>query len=68
MHVADSDTVRIVYRLLREEGLFLGSTSGINVAAAVAVARQLGPRAHHRDCAVRRRRQVPVPSFQSRMA
>ncbi len=32
----------IVYRLLREEGLFLGSTSGINVAAAVRVARELG--------------------------
>jgi cysteine synthase len=43
VHVADSDTVRFVYRLLREEGLFLGSTSGINVAAAVRVARDLGP-------------------------
>ena len=32
-----------VYRLLREEGLFVGSTSGINVAAAVRVARDLGP-------------------------
>ena len=32
-----------VYRLLHEEGLFLGSTSGINVAAAVQVARELGP-------------------------
>ena len=32
-----------VYRLLHEEGLFLGSTSGINVAAAVRVARELGP-------------------------
>ena len=43
VHVPDADTVRWVYRLLQEEGLFLGSTSGINVAAAVAVARQLGP-------------------------
>jgi cysteine synthase A len=33
----------MVYRLLGEEGLFLGSTSGINVAAAVRVARELGP-------------------------
>ena len=32
-----------VYRLLREEGLFVSSTSGINVAAAVRVARELGP-------------------------
>ncbi len=43
IHVEDPDTVRYVYRLLNEEGLFLGSTSGINVAAAVQVARQLGP-------------------------
>jgi cysteine synthase A len=35
--------VRFVYRLLNEEGLFLGSTSGINVAAAVHLARELGP-------------------------
>ncbi len=35
--------MRFVYRLLREEGLFLGSTSGINVAAAVRVALELGP-------------------------
>jgi len=43
VHVEDADTVRCVYRLLGAEGLFLGSTSGINVAAALAVARQLGP-------------------------
>jgi cysteine synthase A len=42
IHVEDSDTVRFVYRLLHEEGLFLGSTSGINVAAAVRVALELG--------------------------
>jgi cysteine synthase A len=43
VHVEDADTVRWVYRLLHEEGLFLGSTSGINVAAAERVARRLGP-------------------------
>ncbi|HVO48667.1 MAG TPA: cysteine synthase A [Steroidobacteraceae bacterium] len=42
IHVEDGDTVRFVYRLLNQEGLFLGSTSGINVAAAVRVAQQLG--------------------------
>ena len=41
--IEDSETVRCVYRLLYEEGLFLGSTSGINVAAALHVARALGP-------------------------
>jgi len=43
VHVEDADTVRHVYRLLNEEGLFLGGTSGINVAAAARVARELGP-------------------------
>ena len=43
IHIDDLETVRVVYRLLNEEGLFLGSTSGINVAAAVHVARELGP-------------------------
>jgi len=43
VHVEDPETVAMVYRLMREEGLFLGSTSGINVAAAVRVARELGP-------------------------
>jgi len=42
VHVEDGETVKFVYRLLREDGLLLGSTSGINVAAAVRVAKQLG--------------------------
>jgi cysteine synthase A len=32
----------VLYRLLREEGLYLGGSSGINVAAAEKVARDLG--------------------------
>ena len=36
LHVTDVECVRTVYQLLREEGLFLGSTSGVNVAAARA--------------------------------
>jgi cysteine synthase A len=43
VHIEDVETVGWVYRLLREEGLFVSSTSGINVAAAERVARQLGP-------------------------
>jgi cysteine synthase len=42
LHVTDEEAVGWVYRLLREEGLFLGSTSGVNVAAAVRFARELG--------------------------
>ncbi len=43
LHVTDVECVRTVYQLLREEGLFLGSTSGVNVAAAVQLAQRLGP-------------------------
>lgn len=41
--IDDQDAVTMVYRLLHEEGLFLGSSSGINVTAAVKLARDLGP-------------------------
>lgn len=40
---SDQEAVDMVYRLLREEGLFLGGSSGLNAAAAVRVARDLGP-------------------------
>lgn len=43
LRIDDRVTVAMTHRLLHEEGLFLGGTSGINVAAAVAVAHQLGP-------------------------
>ena len=43
VRVEDPEIVRTTYRLLHREGLFLGSTSGANVAAAVQVARALGP-------------------------
>ncbi len=43
LHIEDPETVACVYQLLREEGLFVSATSGINVAAATRVARQLGP-------------------------
>ncbi len=43
LRISDAETMHFVYRLLREEGLLLGSTAGINVAAATTLARQLGP-------------------------
>ena len=43
VRVDDTEIVRTGYRLLHREGLFLGGTSGANVAAAVQVAKQLGP-------------------------
>jgi cysteine synthase A len=44
VHIPDAESVACVYQLLREEGLFLSSTSGVNVAGAIRVAKQLGPR------------------------
>ena len=43
VRVSDKDAVAMVYRLLREEGLFVGGSTGINVCAAVETARVLGP-------------------------
>jgi cysteine synthase len=41
--ISDEEGLHWVGRLLCEEGLCLGLSSGINVAGAVALARQLGP-------------------------
>jgi cysteine synthase len=41
--VDDQSCVTMIYRLLREEGLYVGGSTGINVAAAVWLARQMGP-------------------------
>ncbi|AHE51902.1 cysteine synthase A [Sphingomonas sanxanigenens] len=41
--IADGEGMDWVIRLLAEEGLCLGLSSGINVAGAVQLARQLGP-------------------------
>jgi len=43
VRIEDPECVSTVYGLLRREGLFLGGSTGINVAAAVRVARDLGP-------------------------
>ena len=43
LRIDDQACVSMVYRLLREEGLFVGGSSGINVAAAVQLARAMGP-------------------------
>jgi cysteine synthase A len=43
VRIEDPEIVRTTCQLLHREGLFLGGTSGANVAAAVRVARELGP-------------------------
>nr|WP_171744132.1 cysteine synthase A [Sphingomonas sp. AP4-R1] len=41
--IADEAGLSYLYALLREEGLCVGLSSGINIAGAVALARDLGP-------------------------
>ena len=43
IQVTDQDMVTFVYQELRTQGWFFGSSTGINLCAAVEVARQLGP-------------------------
>ena len=43
IQIPDPVAVRVVYRLLQEEGLFVGGSTGINVGAALELAKQLGP-------------------------
>jgi len=41
--IHDSEAVPIIFDLLKEEGLCLGGSSGVNVAGAIRLARELGP-------------------------
>ena len=41
--IPDQETIDTMFRLTKEEGLFLGSSSGINVAGAIRLAKELGP-------------------------
>ncbi len=41
--IPDAEALPLVFSLLREEGLCLGGSSGINVAGAIRLARDLGP-------------------------
>ena len=42
-HIEDAESVAMVFDLLKHEGLCLGPSSGINVAGATRLARELGP-------------------------
>jgi len=43
LQVSDADGVAIIFDLLKDEGLCLGGSSGINVAGAIQLAKELGP-------------------------
>ncbi|CAO3675997.1 unnamed protein product [Rhizopus stolonifer] len=42
LNIKDEDTIAMVYRLLDEEGIYVGASSALNVVAAVQMAQQLG--------------------------
>jgi cysteine synthase A len=41
--IPDSEALPILFDLIKEEGLCLGGSSGINIAGAIRLAKQLGP-------------------------
>ena len=41
--IPDEEAIPVCFQLLQEEGLCLGSSSGINVAGAIRLAKELGP-------------------------
>ncbi|PSB25506.1 cysteine synthase A [Stenomitos frigidus] len=43
IQIDDTEAVRMVYQLLEKDGLFMGGSVGINVGAAIALAKRIGP-------------------------
>jgi cysteine synthase A len=43
IQIHDPEALSVIYQLLEKDGLFMGGSVGINVAAAVAISKQLGP-------------------------
>lgn len=41
--IQDAEAVPLIFDLIRNEGLFLGTSTGINVAGAIRLAKQMGP-------------------------
>jgi len=41
--IPDSEALPLIFHLVKKEGLVLGGSSGINVAGAIRLARDLGP-------------------------
>jgi cysteine synthase A len=41
--IPDEEALPVMYSLLREEGLSLGTSSGVNVAGAIRLAQEMGP-------------------------
>lgn len=44
-NIHDKDALPLIFQLLQDEGLCVGGSSGINIAGAIALGRELGPKA-----------------------
>jgi cysteine synthase A len=79
--IGDAEALDIVFHLLEHEGLCLGGSSGINIAGAIRLARELGPghtivtilcdygtryQSKLYDPAFLRSKELPVPSWLAR--
>jgi cysteine synthase A len=42
-YVTDNQCMKILYKLIKTEGLFLGLSSGVNVMGAIKMAKDMGP-------------------------
>lgn len=43
LSIPDEETIEMIYRLLHEEGLYMGASSALNVVSAYQLAKKLGP-------------------------
>ena len=62
--IPDAEALPIIFDLLSEEGLCLGGSSGINVAGAIRLARDLGPGHTIVTVLCRLRHPLPKPAVQ----
>ena len=65
--IPDAEAIPIVFDLLQHEGLCMGGSTGVNVAGAIRLAKQTGPRPHHRDHPLRLRHALCLEALQPRL-
>ncbi len=63
--ISDAEALPYVFDLVEHEGLCLGGSTGINIAGAVRLAKDLGPGHTDRDDPLRLRQPLSVEAFQS---
>ena len=63
--VPDAEMLETAFRLLSEEGLCLGGSSGVNVAGAIPAGPRLGSRTYRRHGALRLRNPLSIENVQS---